>query len=274
MDAIAEGAKAWDDKVALGREQIRSRWQYLHPKTRDYLAAHGYDRHGRHVESADLPEDIGQLEYSLGVFQEARSAEPPGKKGDPIPPCLTNDNVLHEAANLLFDRRACDPEFVRAAIHACIKQQFSSAVSFLYFSGGSIEGKRVTLPRTIGRIAAFVIFSLGLPFAVGNGLASAFQGDGAAASLFALFAMFAYGVLKAWYKKPETPEYLAYQAWFSLMYRGFHIGTGHGIEKQLADMLRRGVGVPSVLFDLCAALQQGTRYSAGEGTTPPHPLPS
>jgi hypothetical protein len=85
--------------------------------------------------------------------------------------------------------------------------------------------------------------------------------DAMTSSVLALVAIYSYATLK-YQKKPdeESKWELALTTWSSLIYRDFHIGTGHGVELQLQQFLRQGVHVPSVLFDLCAVLQQGTQY--------------
>ncbi|HEX7633854.1 MAG TPA: hypothetical protein VF427_01080 [Noviherbaspirillum sp.] len=52
-----------------------------------------------------------------------------------------------------------------------------------------------------------------------------------------------------------TPIQEAHAKWHELTWRDFHIGTGHGLHAKLTDMLAKGIYVPSVLFDLCAALE-------------------
>ncbi len=54
----------------------------------------------------------------------------------------------------------------------------------------------------------------------------------------------------------ETAAYLGYRKLYYFGSRGFDIGTGYGLQISLQNMVRQGVDVPHVLFDLCAALQR------------------
>lgn len=262
-----EAEDVYDTRVAAGIKRIKKHWESLQPQTRKLLVEDGFDDRGScplPLESWNMSRDLA---YSLGLFEEAVKARIPAKNGDPIPTCYGGDDILHEAANLVLRREYCDPAFTSLALHACIKQQASSAVvSFHYHDGGS---KRPGVKAILGMSVTSVVFSIMLAGSIGNGLTLAIQHDGVSASVMAFVGMFSYGVLNNLGKpEAETKWATASSNWSVLTYLDFHIGTGHGVEHQLRQLMRQGVHVPSVLFDLCAALQQGTQYLALRASNP------
>lgn len=79
------------------------------------------------------------------------------------------------------------------------------------------------------------------------------------ASLYVLLALIAVGYFNWLKEKAQKPEKVAYRKWSSLLYLDAHIGTGHGLQVKLEEMVRQGLNVPSVLFDLCAVLHRDAR---------------
>ena len=266
MDAeIQAGAATYDQHAVQGQAFIRKVWNRVPQETRDLLQSNGYDKMGVARRGSDqitspYVSEIESLEYSLGVLHKAATSKPPAKKTDEIPRILYNNEVLIEAG-IFRDRRWRNSEFAALAIHAVIKKQVTSSLELLYLKGGKTEFQSVSAWLSIGKLIAIVAFAIGLPFAIGNGLAAASTGDGGSATAYAFFAFFAVGFFLDLNEKNKpgaahTPELLAYEKWNSMLNSEFHIGTGHGLQIKLADMVRQGVNVPSVLFDLCAVLQR------------------
>jgi hypothetical protein len=255
----ADGTEdSWDSRFQAGVKRIKTHWPRLQPQTKKLLMQDGFDERGSHKTSLESWDDSSNLAYSLGLFEEAVKASIPMEQGDRIPSCYTSDEVLHQSANLVLNRQYCDPEFTGLALHACIKHQAANAVSSFYYNGGKRSEGKAVLGKTIAGIA----LSIALAASIGNGLVLALEHDATSASVLAFIAMFSYGTFKNLDKPAvETKWEVAYSNWLALILRDFHVGTAHGVEQQLQQFVRQGTHVPSVLFDLCAALQQGTDMS-------------
>jgi hypothetical protein len=250
----------WDVMVKVGTGRIREAWPRLLPRTKDLLTKDGFNSHGGRDTPLGLGDDTGDLAYSLGVFLEAVKAKVPMEDGDPIPACYMGDEVLHQATNLVLTRQYCDPVFTSVALHACMKHQTANAALSFHSNGGKRAETKGCL-SLMGMFLTGVVFSILLAAFIGNGLVSALNHDAMAASVLAYLALGSYAAMKHLNKPDEESKWkIALTTWSTLIYRDFHVGTGHGVEQQLQLFLRQGLHVPSVLFDLCAALQQGTQY--------------
>jgi len=249
---------AWGNRTKAGMKRIKKDWKRLQPQTRRLFTEDGFDDHGGRLVPPESWDETGHLVYAIGLFEEAARATIPAKNGDPIPACYNGDELLHEAANLVLNRQYCDPEFTGLALHACMKQQASSAVVSFYYNGGD----RTKTKSVLGKAIAGITLSVVVAASIGNGLVEAFNHDVGSASIWAFIAMFCYGTLKNMNKADEASKWeVSYTNWSALIFRDFHIGTGQGVEQQLQQFVRQGIHVHSVLFDLCAALQQGTDLS-------------
>jgi hypothetical protein len=256
----------WDKRTQAGTKRLRARWASLQPSTKKILMKDGFDNAGSLSSPLESWHDSSSLAYSLGLFEEAAKGSIPSKKEDVFASYYLSDEVLQEAANLVLTREHCDPEFTRLALHACMKHQAVNAAYRFLSNGGKRAGVRSGW-GVIGYLVAWIFFSVLLAACIGNGLSLAFDHDAAGSSVLAFVAMFSYGTMKNLNKPHEaSKEEVANDVWSSVFYNDFHIGTGHGVERQLQDLLRQGRHVPSVLFDLCAALQQGTAYRPGKVT--------
>jgi len=262
VTADSEEQNSWDIRVEAGTRRIKEVWSRLQPQTKQLLKKDYFDERGGRDTPLDIGDDSAHLVYSLGVFLEAAKANVPMHYGDSVPSCYLRDEVLQEAANLVWSRRYCDPEFTSLALHACIKHQTAGAASAFYFNSGKPKGAKGWL-HVLGQVITAILFSILLAASIGNGLVSAFEHDAGTSSALAFVALFSYGALRNLNKPKEDSKWsAAFTAWSSLLNRDFHIGTAHGVERQLRQFISNGVHVPSVLFDLCAALQQGTAYAS------------
>ena len=257
----SESPDEWDQRVNAGGIVVRRLWSELKPSTKALFTtpdANGefhYDASGRRLKAFDKLGQIGCIEYSLGVLSDALKAKLPRKQDDEIPGILLADEVVKQARELLLTSRGIDPEFSAVAIQATVKYLTAGAFyRVVYVNNDSIEGpKRVGL-RLAGGLLGTIVFGLGLPFSIGEGLAFALRGDGFSASLCLLFATFAIGFFMK--SKDESPnlDILAYKKWLSIADQEFPIGTGQGLSFKIRDLMQHGVSVPSVLIDLCAML--------------------
>lgn len=256
-NTVKEFGDAFDGRALAGQAYISKNWRHLLPTTRSYFASNGYDEFGRFVDTDDAGlSDARHLEYTLGLLHEAVTSKVPSKKGDPIPACFAGDDVLNHAPNLLAVDGSGDPAFVGLAIHALLKQQTARALEFLFFSGGTNEVTTKSAIWEIGKAIGKAVLLIGLPVSIGGGLAYASEGNGVAASLCAYFAFAAVSTYRTRNAVVAAKELDAYRKWSSLLYRDFHIGTGHGLRLKLEEMVRQDIHVPSVLIDLCSHLHR------------------
>lgn len=260
----------WGNRAKAGMKRIKKNWKRLQPQTRRLFTDDGFDDHGGRLVTPESWDDTGNLVYAIGFFEEAARATIPAKNGDPIPACYNGDELLHEAANLVLNRQYCDPEFTTLALHACMKQQACSAVVSFYYNGGDRKKAKGAFGKTIWSVAVSIAFAASL----GNGLVTALNHDAGSASVCAFIAMFCYEFLKNMNKPDEESKWeVAYTHWSTFIFRDFHLGTAHGVEEKLQQFARQGIHVHSVLFDLCAAVQQGMDLSRRVHITTTRELP-
>ena len=107
-----------------------------------------------------------------------------------------------------------------------------------------------------------IVLWLSIPVAVGYGLSAAFKGDALLAVFCAYWSIWGGSLLFSFRSfshrlnnEEESKEERGVRRWEELTLHGFYVGFGHGLEAKLKDMLREGVDMPPVLFDLCAQLQ-------------------
>jgi hypothetical protein len=260
LTEVTEGE--WDARIHAGTARIQKRWEHLSPRTKEVLMQDGFDSRGRRSAPIETGDESDTLAYALGLFEEAVKASIPMQKGDFVPSYFPGDEILHEAANLVFHRKYCDPEFTELALHACMKHQAASSTVSLYLNGGKSAGAKSSIAKAI----AGIFFAILLAVSIGNGITLALEHDAASSSVLAFLAMFSYSMVKRFDQPTTISKWeVAYSNWMNILLRDFHIGTAHGVEQQLQQFLRQNVHVPSVLFDLCAVLQQGTRYEHATG---------
>lgn len=245
----------WDDRSIGGVNYIRTNWRRLRPSTQEFLMHQGFDIDGSRDADPKVWDKAADLFYSLGLFEEAVKAQMPVNIGDRTPISFGGNELLHSAATLALMRDWRDPEFATIALLACIKHQTGNAVIGLHYNGGERTGMKTALLK--GSIG--IAFNVLLAASVGAGLTFAFEHDALTASICAFSAMFSYAVVRTM-SAPEIANKweAARSSWSNLLHVDFHIGTGHGVQQQLQQMLRQGVHVPSVLFDLCALLQDAS----------------
>lgn len=248
----------WGNRTKAGMKRIKKDWIRLQPQTRRLFTEDGFDDRGGRSAPLESWDETGNLVYAIGYFEEAAKASIPAKNGDSIPACYEGHELLNEAVELVLNPQYCDPEFTRLALHACMKQQASSAVVSFYYNGGS----RTKAIGGVGKVIWSVALSIAFATSLGNGLVMALNHDASSASVCAFIAMFCYGYLKNMSRPEEESKWeVAYTHWSALIFRDFHLGTAHGVEKKLQQLERQGIHIHSVLFDLCATVQQGMDLS-------------
>lgn len=254
-------ADQYDATRLAGQRCIQDRWHFLLPPTRELLQASGfYSDRGTAVKNAEhasrMPEhDVGSLEAAVGVLSLcARSLLPDRRKSSaPIPPEAIDPDVPSHCADLLFLPAWRDPEFLRLGLRAIAQHEKADALAMV----------RVSKPKSatagaIGGIFSAVMLYLS-PAALGIALVSATHGD-LAGTVAALYFVGLVALLVSSASKNDAGEDISeyerrYLAWSEFGHE--HAGTafGAGAEYQLKDLASKGVRVPSIAFDICAALR-------------------
>ena len=246
---------------AEGKATISKLWPRLQLSTRSWLMTPDgngqkhFDSRGRNLGAEDQFGDIACVEYALGTMLFAVKAPLPSKGTDVIPALLDGNEIIEQVAELVYWPAGRDPEFAAMGLHALLKQRTSLALQLVYLTGGSIEEPKFLIARVGARIVTTLLFVLTLPLALGYGLSLAFKDEGFGASLCAYWGLYAVWYLIDANKTEVKKEVESYRRWQELCTIDFHIGTGHGLEVKLTEMLRAGIKIPSVLFDLCAMVR-------------------
>ena len=251
-------ADDFTQRLAEGRVTISKLWPHLQLGTQSWLMAPDnngqphFDSHGRNLDAEDQFGDVARVEYALGTIRIAVKTTLPSKGTDVIPAILNSNEVISQISELVHWPAGRDPEFTAMALHALLKQRTSLALQMVYLTGGTIDEPKFLVARLASRIVFALIFGLTVPFALGYGLTLAFKGDGFGASLCAFWGLFGLSFLIDAKKMETKKELTAYRRWLELCTLDFHIGTGHGLEIKLTEMLRADIKIPTVFFDLCA----------------------
>lgn len=267
-------ADDFTQRLAEGRATISKLWPRLHSGTQTWLMtpddngqAH-FNSSGRYIDTEDQFGAVARVEHALGTIRLAVKATLPFKGTDVIPALLNGDEVLNQAAEMMHWPAGREPEFAAMALHALLKQRTCLALQMVYLTGGTIDEPKFHIIRLVGRIVVGLLFILTMPLTLGYGLTFAFKGDAVSASLCAYWGLFGLGYLIDAKKAAINKELTAYRRWLDLCSTNFHIGTGHGLEVKLTEMLRANIEIPSVLFDLCAITRGRTdsaSTSVGQG---------
>ena len=254
-------AQSYDIARLAGQRRIQERWRFLLGRTRALLEASGfYSERGARVPTAEdfgrVPEhDIERLEYALGVlFLCARATLPDrSKAGAPIPYEARDRDVPTQCAEVLFLPGWRDPEFLRLGLSAIVQHELAEALEL----AGPSTSKSAALGCLGGIFAATVLFLS--PAALASALVSASRSD-LAGAVVALYFVGLCALVLDWAKKKEAgkdvpePE-RRYVAWIQFRYTHDSAAIGAGAEHYLKEMATKGVRVPAVAIDLCAALR-------------------
>ena len=246
---------------ALGQRRIQERWKSLASGTRDVLQESGcYTDRGKRVPVGDelgvAPQhDIASLEYALGVMSRctAASRRDRHRAGEDVPGDALSDEVLAQCNEVLSVPAWRDPVFLRLGLAATAQHELACA---MVAAGPEKEVSTSVVFLTVIAMAVLLLIS---PIPLGFALVSATHGE-LGGTIVALYGL-AVCIYPVWWAKqkqagtdiPEAER--RYIAWSQ--FRHVH-GTGSigaGAQHYLVQMAARGVPVPAVAFDLCAALQ-------------------
>jgi len=244
-----------------GQRHIQERWRFLLPRTRDVLQASGfYSDRGRLVPDAernsDRPEhDVEALEQSIGVlYLCARSTLPDrSKTAAPIPGEALDRTVEGRCQNVFFVPAWRDPVFLRLSLRAVVQHELAATLCLV----GPGKAKSVAL----GCLSAIVYAVLLLlsPVPLGSAMVSAAGGD-FAGTVLSLYGVGVCAYVLWWAKVKAAGEDVPelerrYNAWSKFRYMHCSAAIGAGSQHYLTQIALKGVPVPEVAFDLCAALQ-------------------
>lgn len=258
----ADGAKVYDDRVAAGRLAIIQHWGRLLARTQAALAASGaFSGSGTAAEASPLGgrQDGEHMVWAIGVLLACAGAALPSREDRhaDIPWQALTDDVGTACTHLLNDPRGRDPQFIRWAIAAIVRQQQAETLRGLGPSPKfRAHGCVTMLFRT-----AWIVAS---PAAVAWALVAASNGE-FWSTVFAAYAA-AIGIGCAFdMKKPAhlagSAGERAHHAWLAFAQRHPSPAIGTSARRHLEKMEADGMVVPAVLFDLCAALEM---QAAGE----------
>lgn len=252
-------ADRYEPAVVAGRRFIRDQWGGLRESTKKWICEFRECDEATYL-AANWPVQFGRveaLEYELGVMSLCLRAEPFFIAGEPMPIEAVTDEVLASAKALVSGRRPIEPLFLQLALNAVIRHQLSS--SFLQIPVD--EGNSVTRAKLAIKLA-FLMLERGLyylrPVMAGIVLVQANQSDLAGVILGGYgvgASIVASQICDKWILVPEVSvSQKAYRHWCALEVHGKWLEGGEGAAVYLRQMLNRGVAIPPVAFDLCAAL--------------------
>jgi hypothetical protein len=262
---ISELSDAYDEQRHEGQRRIQRCWQYLAPATRAVLTGSGfYSERGQVLDGAERmarePEDdIERLEYALGALAKCAAAKLPypGDKEAPWPKDALHGDIPGRCEELLLCPAWRDPQFLRLGLRAVATHETAKALQL----ATPAKAKSIALGCFVG-VVSFVLVLL-LPAALGGALVSAAQGE-LGATVIALYCA-AVCLWPVWWSKQKeagrdtTDADRRYLAWAHFQAHSGETIIGAGAQHRLSELVRKGVQVPDLVYDLCAALQQATQ---------------
>lgn len=262
MNNFAEGlASSYDLSQQAGKTEITRSWSALRPETRAWLTSTGhYNNRGIPLQVESAQSDVEDLEYNVGLISRCVEAKLPNRseKGAPIPPEATDSDILSALTTLIRRPIGQDPVFLRRALLALQRYEMARLLCIL-----PVTRTQSTL-QSIGRLI-FVVFCLFLllisPAILANVFVSTVAGNNGdtAIGLYALgFTAWMLNIMKNLGKEtPGTKDEQAFNAWAALnpYSSGDWTAGGAGAHAYFEDMLRKGLSVPAVAFDLSTSLK-------------------
>lgn len=238
-------------------EWVRRSWHRLDPITRASLSELGYAERGRKFDrpseeawgfvSFDVRQMIG---LSLLVSQAAGDLR--SDQWD-MWPLMLDEEAIRLADTVAREPRLQTPELLHLALRLVLVTQAARAKS-----DGHIFGRLQGGTTMLGAFSTLVVrlgSMIALPAALGALPTFAAKGQlgWAVASAFAL--TLASGVLVDAVISDRKDKRPHYQRWLMVSWGPTSCTTGAGLRAHLEDMVRSGVTVPLIAFDLCHALQ-------------------
>lgn len=265
-DIVNEGVDDYDKSQKVGQQYIRNSWKLLKEETQTCLVTSNcYNQKGQRLEvEYGEAEDIEELEYHIGKLKQSADCKLPSRteEGAMIEGGALSDDVLMACDHLLFYPQWHDPSFLRLAMRAFRTHKLANLMTRL---PAIKEAKYWLVKPTLLILYGILGFLLMLasPYFIAIALTSAAQGnEGVAAS--ALYVVGAAVFILAHQKnltkdigKPINGNEVEYNEWYRLndYQAGSWLTTGAGAKFYFEEMARKGVNVPPVAIDLCAALE-------------------
>jgi hypothetical protein len=263
-DAAHSLANDYDKARQVGKKEISRSWQRLRPETRAWFVKSGHytDRGAlTHVEFTNS--DVEELEYNLGLINRCVDAKLPqrSEKGAPIPPEASSNEVQSALSSLIYLHCGQDPVFLRRALLALQRYEMARLLCIL-----PVE-KTLSSSRNIGT-ALFAVFCfvlmLAAPAILASALVSIAHGnyEDTAAALYALgFIAWMLNIARGLGKDGVgTKDEQAYLAWSGMnpYQSGDWTAAGPGALAYFEEMMRKGLNVPAIAFDICESLKANT----------------
>lgn len=260
LDGLAD---SYEKAVFEGKRFVSAHWSSFQATTRQALLAFGVysdrglllkpDEYRRPVDS-ESQNRIEGLWYAVGILSLCEATPLPGRTNylEPIPRTALENQVFLSCQTILFYREWHDATFLSLGLRALANHQVAIALENIGpEKKTSIAGLAIT-----GLLK--MSFLLSAPFAMAYALIAANKGDlpGTAISLYLVaLAVGAWVSIKEMESGKDKPlNERTYSSWS--MFRFHHCGgcVGAGARFQLEQMVKNGIFVPSVAFDLCAVM--------------------
>ncbi|MDB5823671.1 MAG: hypothetical protein JWR21_2375 [Herminiimonas sp.] len=256
-----------------GKKEIGRSWQRLRPETRAWLVKSGhYTGHGSAAIMVDTSSDVENLEYSLGLINHCIAATLPQRSdvSAPIPPEASSSEVKSALSSLMYLPYGQDPVFLRRALLALRSHELACLLCILPPEKVSSTFRHVgTLVFCVFCIALLVVSPAILAGAL-VAIVQANYGDTVMA-LYALgFIAWMFNILRGLGKDAtKTKDEQAYWAWSALnLYQsGDWTAAGAGALAYFEQMLRQGVQVPAIAFDISEGLKANLFKNSADSST-------
>jgi hypothetical protein len=257
-DALADN---YNISQQEGRKEISRSWKRLRPDTRAWLTSSGrYNDRGSVLDAESDAPEVEELEYNLGLINRCVAAKLPNRwdKGANIPVEARHEEVPSALAALFYQPYGQDPAFLRRALLALQRFETARLLSVMppEKNQSSLRG---------ASLLVFCVFCFALlllfPLVLAHGLVSVTRGEygDTAAALYGLgFIAWMLNIVRNFGKDAEgTIDEQTYQAWLAL--NGYQSGDwtagGAGAAAYFNEMMRKGLRVPVIAFDICASLR-------------------
>lgn len=271
-DVIKKGADDYDKSQKEGQEYIRKAWSVLKKETKAFLMTSGwYDQHGKQIEVEDrFPDDaVNNLEHSLATLKRCAEYSLPLRttkdwfiKGEAL-----SDDVLVACDELLYMNQFHEPIFFRLALRAVRIHRLANLMTRL----PAINEKFLLVEPIFKIIVAILagLLALASPYFLGVALTAAAKGDQDSA-VFSLYAIGLAILFVGWVNNLAKDESISgdeleYKEWYMNPFVvGSWLSTGAGAKFYFQEMAKKGVNVPPLAIDLCAALEASVLTKGSE----------
>ncbi len=271
---VADTVKEYDDAQDIGQQYISSQWKLLRDDTKSYFIDSGcYSESGKRIAvepfSSDKADEIESLESYIGYLRQCANYRLPSRsvKDAIIPRAAFSNEVLAACNHILCSPQWHDPLFLRLALMAFRVHTIANLMGLL-----PPVKEKSDLMGVIGA-GSLILFSLiafilliASPYFVSVALVSVAKGDeGSTITAMYLigFTIYLFWELKVKVKKKNEGNFsngydyeFEYNEWDRLgFYQSSWWSTGAGARFYFESMAKKGVNIPPMAIDLCAALE-------------------